>query len=105
MFRTAISPTKGPYIHVPLPRVSPGHRTNNLPQVQTLLPLATDHTSLVEGNFTFEGPSAGARDKRDNYDLVPLPMNNLYNLTNPNNSQLIRVDPADVNGTSSARVS
>ncbi|KAG9255299.1 putative C6 transcription factor [Emericellopsis atlantica] len=68
------------------------------PSVQTLSPLTTDHTSLVEGNFTSEGPSAGARDKQDDSDLVPLPMNNLYNLTDPNNSRLIRVDPADVNG-------
>lgn len=29
---------------------------------------------------------------------MPLPMNNLYNLTDPNNSRLIRVDPAEVNG-------
>ncbi|KAI6782910.1 c6 transcription [Emericellopsis cladophorae] len=57
-----------------------------------------DHTSLDEGNFTFEGPSAGTRDKEDDSDLVPLPMNNLYNLTDPNNSRLIRVDPAAVNG-------
>ena len=68
------------------------------PSVQTLSPLTTDHTSLVEGNFTSEGPSAGARGQQDDSDLVPLPMTNLYNLTDPNNSRLIRVDPADVNG-------
>lgn len=50
-------------------------------------------------NFTPEGPSAGLRgNPEDDTDLVPLPMNNLYNLADPNNSRLIRVDPADVNG-------
>ena len=43
-----------------------------------------------------EGPSADLR--QDDSDLVPLPMNNLYNLTDPGNSRLIRVDPADANG-------
>ncbi|KAL4874404.1 hypothetical protein BJY04DRAFT_226105 [Aspergillus karnatakaensis] len=63
--------------------------------MQVLSPLSTVHAESVGGNFTPEGPSIG---HRDDSDLVPLPMNNLYNLTDPNNSQLIRVDPADVNG-------
>ncbi|KAF9893318.1 hypothetical protein FE257_011750 [Aspergillus nanangensis] len=54
---------------------------------QTLSPLST------VGNFTPEGPSV-----QDDSDLVPLPMNNLYNLTDPLNSQLIRVDPSQANG-------
>lgn len=52
--------------------------------------------SLTRGNFISEGPSADLR--QDDSDLVPLPMNNLYNLTDPGNSRLIRVDPADANG-------
>jgi hypothetical protein len=68
------------------------------PSMQTLSPLSTVHSDSVRGNFTPEGPSAGLRGNQDDSDLVPLPMNNLYNLTDPNNSQLIRVDPADVNG-------
>lgn len=60
-------------------------------------PLSTVHSESAD-NFTPEGPSAGLRRHQDDSDLVPLPMNNLYNLTDPNNSQLIRVDPADVNG-------
>lgn len=43
-----------------------------------------------------EGPSANVQE--DDSDLVPLPMNNLYSLTEPGNSRLIRVDPADANG-------
>ena len=62
-----------------------------------LSPLTTNQTSLIEGNFTSEGPLAGARGKQDDPDLVPLPMNNLYSFSNPNNSQLVHVDPADVN--------
>ncbi|KAL3477327.1 hypothetical protein BJX99DRAFT_257579 [Aspergillus californicus] len=63
-------------------------------QPHTMSPISPVHS---EGNFTPEGPS-GLRGQQDDSDLVPLPMNNLYNLTDPNNSQLIRVDPADVNG-------
>ncbi|KAL4901085.1 hypothetical protein BDW74DRAFT_187927 [Aspergillus multicolor] len=55
-------------------------------------------TEPFGGNFTPEGPTAGFREVEDDSDLIPLPMNNLYNLTHPDNSQLIRVDPADVNG-------
>ncbi|KAL2816743.1 hypothetical protein BJX63DRAFT_135141 [Aspergillus granulosus] len=65
--------------------------------MQTLSPLSAVHSESAGGNFTPEGPSVGLRGQDDS-DLVPLPMNNLYNLTDPNNSQLIRVDPADVNG-------
>lgn len=43
-----------------------------------------------------EGPSATFDG--DDSDLVPLPMNNLYNLTEPGNSRLIRVDAAQANG-------
>jgi hypothetical protein len=71
------------------------------PTVHTLSPLSTDHSSSIgpsAGNFTSEGPSAGLRGDQDDSDLVPLPMNNLYNLTDPNNSRLIRVDPTEVNG-------
>ncbi|KAH8884387.1 hypothetical protein GQ53DRAFT_810929 [Thozetella sp. PMI_491] len=49
------------------------------------------------GNFIAEGPSADGREDDDS-DLVPLPMNNLYNLTEPGKSRLIRVDPTYVNG-------
>lgn len=69
--------------------------------VQTLSPVTTDHSSsggLSHGNFTAEGPSVGLRGHQDDSDLVPLPMTNLYNLTDPTNSSLIRVDPSDVNG-------
>ncbi|KAJ5359442.1 uncharacterized protein N7496_011855 [Penicillium cataractarum] len=66
--------------------------------MQTLSPLSTGQSESVAGNFTPEGPSVGLRSHQDDSDLVPLPMNNLYNLTDPNNSQLIRVDPADING-------
>ncbi|KAF4452036.1 c6 transcription [Fusarium albosuccineum] len=65
---------------------------------QILSPLTTDHSESVSGNFTPEGPSAGLRGNQDDSDLVPLPMNNLYNLTDPNNSQLIRVNPGNANG-------
>ncbi|KAH8690437.1 hypothetical protein BGW36DRAFT_411309 [Talaromyces proteolyticus] len=65
---------------------------------QTLSPFSTVHPESVGGNFTPEGPSVGLRGHQDDSDLIPFPMNNLYNLTDPNNSQLIRVDPADVNG-------
>ncbi|KAI9899871.1 hypothetical protein N3K66_004133 [Trichothecium roseum] len=79
-----------------------GRETHEQTSVQTLSPLTTDHSSSPAGpgtgDFTSEGPSAGLRGNHDDSDLVPLPMNNLYNLTDPNNSQLIRVDPADVNG-------
>ncbi|KAK9241915.1 hypothetical protein V1506DRAFT_509960 [Lipomyces tetrasporus] len=52
--------------------------------------------SVAAGNFVSEGPSANHQE--DDSDPVPLPMNNLYSLTDPGNSRLIRVDPADVNG-------
>ncbi|KAL4896561.1 hypothetical protein BDV59DRAFT_198922 [Aspergillus ambiguus] len=68
------------------------------PRTQTLSPLSTIHSESVGGNFTPEGPSVGLRGHHDDSDLVPLPMNNLYNLTDPNNSQLIRVDPTEANG-------
>ncbi|KAI5210663.1 hypothetical protein E4T39_00231 [Aureobasidium subglaciale] len=64
--------------------------------VQTLSPTTTHTNSVVPGNFISEGPSADHHE--DDSDLVPLPMNNLYNLTEPGNSRLIRVDPAEVNG-------
>lgn len=78
-------------LHAPSER---DHETS----MQSLSPLSTLHSESVGGNFTPEGPSAGVRGDQDDSDLVPLPMNNLYNLTDPKNSQLIRVDPADVNG-------
>lgn len=53
-------------------------------------------TTAASGNFISEGPSADLQE--DDSDLVPLPMNNLYNLTDPSKSYLIRVDPACVNG-------
>ncbi|CAH0045268.1 unnamed protein product [Clonostachys solani] len=68
---------------------------------QKLSPLTTEYSSSAGqpgGNFESEGPSDGLRGHHDDSDLVPLPMNNLYNLTDPNSSQLIRVNPADVNG-------
>lgn len=79
---------------------------NNEPTVQTLSPLTTDHSSSSvsqsHGNFAAEGPSTGLRgdqdQDQDDSNLVPLPMNNLYNLTHPTNSSLLRVDPSDVNG-------
>ncbi|KAL4952503.1 hypothetical protein BDW69DRAFT_185372 [Aspergillus filifer] len=67
-------------------------------QVQPLSPLSTAHGEGSSTNFTPEGPTVGHDEGQNDTDLVPLPMNNLYNLTDPNNSQLIRVDPADVNG-------
>ncbi|KAF4975474.1 hypothetical protein FZEAL_7737 [Fusarium zealandicum] len=66
--------------------------------VRALSPLTTDHPEPLNGNFTPEGPSTGLRAYQDDSDLVPLPMNNLYNLTDPRNSQLIRVNPAYANG-------
>ncbi|KAL1894024.1 hypothetical protein Sste5346_006166 [Sporothrix stenoceras] len=53
-------------------------------------------TTAASGNFISEGPSAELQE--DDSDLVPLPMNNLYNLTDPSKSYLIRVDPTCVNG-------
>lgn len=50
----------------------------------------------VRRNFVAEGMSVDLH--QDDSDLVPLPMNNLYSLTEPGNSRLIRVDPADTNG-------
>lgn len=67
------------------------------PAVQTPSPLTTDHSESANGNFTPEGPSTGLHMSHDS-DLLPLPMNNLYNLTDPSSSQLIRVNAADANG-------
>ncbi|KAL4790953.1 hypothetical protein BDV19DRAFT_401644 [Aspergillus venezuelensis] len=67
-------------------------------QIQPLSPLSTAHGEGSSTNFTPEGPMVDHDQSQDDTDLVPLPMNNLYNLTDPNNSQLIRIDPADVNG-------
>ncbi|KAJ1336151.1 transcriptional regulatory protein LEU3 [Microdochium nivale] len=49
------------------------------------------------GNFIPEGPSADLQQDDDS-ELVPLPMNNLYSLTDPGSSRLMHVDPASVNG-------
>ncbi|KAH7037066.1 uncharacterized protein B0I36DRAFT_202895, partial [Microdochium trichocladiopsis] len=49
------------------------------------------------GNFVPEGPSTDLQQDDDS-DLVPLPMNNLYSLTDPGSSRLMHVDPASVNG-------
>jgi hypothetical protein len=65
-------------------------------KVQTVSPSTTHTDHVVPDNFISEGPSADRHE--DDSDLVPLPMNNLYNLTEPAKSRLIRVDPADVNG-------
>jgi len=72
--------------------------TSSVPRatVQTLSPSTTRINGIAPGNFISEGPSADRHE--DDSDLVPLPMNNLYNLTEPAKSRLIRVDPADVNG-------
>ena len=64
--------------------------------LRTLSPSTTHTNGIMPGNFISEGPSADRHE--DDSDLVPLPMNNLYNLTEPAKSRLIRVDPADVNG-------
>lgn len=69
--------------------------TEQEPSVQTLSPSYSDTPSTR--NFTAEGPT-GLSGNQDDSDLIPLPMNNLYNLTDANNSRLIRVDPADANG-------
>jgi hypothetical protein len=67
----------------------------NVPGVS---PAAISSVGPSQGNFTAEGPYAGMHLQDDTSDLVPLPMNNLYNLTDPTKSSLIRVDPSDVNG-------
>ncbi|KAJ5032511.1 uncharacterized protein L3040_009113 [Drepanopeziza brunnea f. sp. 'multigermtubi'] len=54
------------------------------------------NTAGAVGNFTSEGSSALHR--KDDSDLVPLPMNNLYSLTDPGKSRLILVDSSLVNG-------
>ncbi|KAL3461763.1 hypothetical protein BJX64DRAFT_299952 [Aspergillus heterothallicus] len=77
--------------------IGPEEQQEHERSMPTLSPLSAVHSESVGGNFTPEGPTVGLRGQDDS-DLVPLPMNNLYNLTDPNNSQLIRVDPADVNG-------
>lgn len=46
--------------------------------VQTLSPSITRFNGIAPGNFISEGPSADRHE--DDSDLVPLPMNNLYNL-------------------------
>lgn len=72
----------------PVPTSGPDHA------VQTLSPFS--HLSNTsERDFTAEGP---LHSSQDNSDLIPLPMNNLYSLTDANKSHLIRVDPADANG-------
>lgn len=59
--------------------------------ISPISPSTTNHSKTVNtGNFTSEGPSA--LHQEDDSDLVPLPMNNLYNLTDPGNSRLILVD-------------
>lgn len=63
----------------------------------TVSPSTTEHPEVAQGNFIAEGPSADVRED-DSAELVPLPMSNLYNLTGPGSSRLIRVDPADANG-------
>jgi hypothetical protein len=76
-------------------------RHNNLPELSdlynNLTPLRTPNTmnEVSPGNFLSEGPLAGI-DKDS--ELIPVPMNNLYSLTEPSHSHLIRVDPADING-------
>ncbi|KAH9988008.1 hypothetical protein F4779DRAFT_611174 [Xylariaceae sp. FL0662B] len=65
--------------------------------IETMSSSATTHSdSAAPGNFISEGPGAGRHE--DDSELVPLPMNNLYELTAPGNSRLIRVDPTHVNG-------
>lgn len=66
--------------------------------VQNLSPTAVSTVGPSQGNFTAEGDYAGMHLQDDESDLVPLPMNNLYSLTDPTKSSLIRVDPSDVNG-------
>ncbi|KAH7376373.1 hypothetical protein B0T11DRAFT_314702 [Plectosphaerella cucumerina] len=67
-------------------------------------PLTTDHShsSLDPAHgFLAEGPSSAADGpgaREDDSDLVPLPMNNLYNLADPTKSSLIRIDSSSVNG-------
>ncbi|KAJ4349848.1 uncharacterized protein N0V89_008467 [Didymosphaeria variabile] len=71
----------------------------NPPQSLTeVSPAAASVDGSSQGTFTAEGPDAGMHLHDDDSDLVPLPMNNLYNLTDPTKSSLIRVDPSDVNG-------
>ena len=68
---------------------------------KTQSPLTTGYSPSIGhagDNFESEGPSVSLRRNQEDSDLVPLPMNNLYDLTDPNSSQLIRVNPADVNG-------
>ncbi|KAL4923608.1 Zn(II)2Cys6 transcription factor [Aspergillus undulatus] len=74
------------------------HESGLLGRMHPLSPLSPNQSETVSGNFAPEGPASSRNEQQDDSDLVPLPMNNLYNLTDPNNSQLIRVDPADVNG-------
>ncbi|KAL1610316.1 hypothetical protein SLS60_001982 [Paraconiothyrium brasiliense] len=76
------------------------YRSANMP-LQSLTEVSPGAASVngpSQGNFTAEGPYAGMHLQDDDSDLVPLPMNNLYNLTDPTKSSLIRVDPSDVNG-------
>lgn len=62
------------------------------PTIQTLSPFSCPTS---DRDFTAEGP---LHAHQDNSDLIPLPMNNLYDLTDAKNSHLIRVDPGDANG-------
>ncbi|KAF9740243.1 hypothetical protein PMIN07_008165 [Paraphaeosphaeria minitans] len=75
-------------------------RTEVLPiqSLHDVSPAAVSTVGPSQGSFTAEGPYAGMHLQDDDSDLVPLPMNNLYNLTDPTKSSLIRVDPSDVNG-------
>ncbi|KAL4778430.1 hypothetical protein BJX76DRAFT_366325 [Aspergillus varians] len=85
--------------HNNLPGLASTDTISALHSIEMLSPLSSPiHSESAGGNFTPEGPSVGLTGHQDDSDLVPLPMNNLYNLTDPTTSQLIRVDPADVNG-------
>lgn len=87
-------------LHNGLPEL-PKHAATNIvpssnqePLAQTLSPVSRQGQPS-DRDFTAEGPLHG---DQDNSDLIPLPMNNLYSLTDANNSHLIRVDPGDANG-------
>ncbi|KIX01094.1 uncharacterized protein Z518_10160 [Rhinocladiella mackenziei CBS 650.93] len=79
---------------------------NNLPELSRFGPVlspirpisttSNGSNKVSPGNFLSEGPSVAISE--DDSELIPLPMNNLYTLTEPRNSRLIRVDPADANG-------
>lgn len=85
----------GPLHPRPQPQPSPGDQQNPSP-------LTTDHSHSAgpSHGFLAEGPSApdDHSTREDDSDLVPLPMNNLYNLADPTKSSLIRIDSSTVNG-------